>query len=59
MAEGIRMVQLGNRMEAMEVGLTQTPEVVTQSKEEMLSIREELQENIVASNDGVLKELTR
>ena len=59
MAKGTRMKQLENQMEAMDVGLTQTQEVVTQSKEEMRTIREELREDITASNEGVLRELAR
>ena len=59
MAEGTRLKQLENRMEAMEVGLTQTQDVVTQSREEMHTICEELWEDMATSHDGVLRELVR
>ena len=59
MAEGTQLKQLENHMETMEYGMTQTQEVVTQSREEIRAICNELRENIASSREGVQRELAR
>ena len=49
----------GTRMEALEFGMTQTHEAITQSREDVEAIREGMQEDLTASRESMQKELER